>query len=253
MLFFLLFVCVWLSVQVADAQAPISSLTEAALQSKNLRIVSANSRYEGLCIQDSSLTANKTNYKFIVTSYKSNTYRQRWKLINSDGADTSSYYLRNYYTSKYLSAQSNLYKGTLGSFYLPTAASSFSNNTLWTFTRLSNGQYVISSLDEYGLRRYLAPCDSTKLPQSFGTIERAENTVFAWYLYDANTNLTGVDAVEPDASVGVGVVDGRVVVAGTSEYKIFDTSGRRISTIGRLPAGVYIVVAGKKSYKVMVK
>lgn len=237
----------------ASAQTPFGSLEEASASTKYVRIVNNNTRYDRLCIQDSASTANGTNYALIVTHYQPRVYRQYWKLVSASATDTTAYYLRNFASRNYLSATVNYHKGNLGVFYLPTMPSGKANGSVWTFTRLSNGQYVISSEDAYGLRRYLAPCDTLRVPSAFGSIERSENSVFAWTLYDANSDLTGISAVVDEPEAGVGVVDGRVVVAGATECKIFDMSGRLVPSGRRLPAGVYIVVANRKSYKVMVK
>lgn len=252
-LFVLIFGAAFGSFVPVSAQTPIGSLDEASASTKYVRIVNNNTRYDRLCIQDSASTANGTNYALIVTHYQPRVYRQYWKLVSASATDTTAFYLRNFASRNYLSASVNYHKGNLGVFYLPTMPSGKENGSVWTFTRLSNGQYVISSEDPYGLRRYLAPCDTLRVPSAFGSVERAQNTVFAWTLYDANTDLTGIHAVVDEPDAGVGVVDGKVVVAGADDYKIYDMSGRLVPTGGRLPAGVYIVVANRKSYKVMVK
>lgn len=242
-----------LSAPDAGAQTPIGSLEEASASTKYVRIVNNNSRYERQCIQDSAGSSNSTKYALIVTHYKPRAFRQYWKLVSASSTDTTAYYLRNFASRNYLSAFVNYHRGKLGIFYLPTMPSGQANGSVWNFTRLSNGQYVISSEDPYGIRRYLAPCDTLRVPSAFGSVEKAQNTVFAWTLYDANTDLTGIAAVAEEPEAGVGVVGGRVVVTGAPDYKIFDTVGRLVPSDRRLPAGVYIVVANRKSYKVMVK
>lgn len=235
---------------VVRSQSPVADLTATALSKTSVRIVSAYPRYEGLCIQDSTDEANTTGYQWIVSAYKSGNALQAWLLESTGTADSTAFYLRNAETGRYISSETKYHKAKLGIMYLPESST---KGSVWNFTRLSNGQYVVSTADSYGLRRYLAPCDTLRIPSPFGGMNNAGNSAFVWNLYNSSDDLTGLKAVDAEKTVGVGQIDGHILVSGTDSYRIYDASGRTVAAERRLPKGVYIVVAGKEAHKVSIK
>jgi hypothetical protein len=217
------------------------------------RIYSADSlRYGGRCIQDSTMPANPTAWNYIVTACNPNNTRQRWRIFSAGGTDTTAYYIYNAATFKYLNSDVTEHKGSAGTFYIPQYTARRSAATVWHFTCLSNGQYIISSTDHYGVDRFLSACDSTRVPTQMRDSSKAASTAFAWYVADADSDITGIS----DATIekaGIGVVNRRVVVTGTDRYTIYDIAGRPQPHDAMLPRGCYIVVADGQACKIIIR
>lgn len=218
------------------------------------RIMNCHSLYAGRCIEDSILTANKTQWHYIVTAPSKNNARQQWALISASTTDTTAFYIRNRSSYKYLNADIKINTTRLGIFYLPQYTSTRANATVWHFIRLSNGQYVITATDSYGVDRFLSACDSTKVPTMFRNLAASPDSYFAWHVVDADEDVTGIaDAAATSAHIGVGVVNRRIIVSGTENYSIYDIAGRRQPGNRALPKGCYVVVAEGKSYRIIIK
>lgn len=74
------------------------------------------------------------------------------------------------------------------------------------------------------------------------------------YLTKAPDVVTAIDQIN-GSGVKVNVASGTINVAGASSVAIYNTAGALVSrnATTMLPAGVYVVVADGKSYKVIVK
>lgn len=63
---------------------------------------------------------------------------------------------------------------------------------------------------------------------------------------------TGIKAATAASTFKAYVRDGRIIVLGVDDYRIYDIGGRQVSRAARLPRGIYMVKAGDRSAKVMV-
>lgn len=79
-------------------------------------------------------------------------------------------------------------------------------------------------------------------------------TNYIVYLTKVPTEITAISSVTNDG-VKVNVTDGTINVAGASSVAIYNTAGALVSrnAITQLPAGVYLVVADGKCFKVIVR
>lgn len=68
----------------------------------------------------------------------------------------------------------------------------------------------------------------------------------------ADENATAINDVET-SNVRVYSKDGRLVVTGADEYKIYSITGSQVNADSQLLAGIYVVSANGKQYKVAVK
>ena len=218
------------------------------------RIMNCDKRYAGRCIQDSITSENKTQWHYIVTSPDMDNTRQQWELIRASTVDTTAFYIRNRASYRYIYGNAKAMKVRSTLFYLPQYVSTRLNASVWHFIRLTNGQYVITTTDSYGVDRFLSACDSTRVPTKFWNIAVAGNTAFAWYVVNADTDITSInDAPADKDNIGVGVVNRHIIVYGTDDYRIYDTAGRRQPENEPLPEGCYIVTAGGKSHKIIIR
>jgi hypothetical protein len=65
--------------------------------------------------------------------------------------------------------------------------------------------------------------------------------------------VDGIAAPVVDKDLKVFVQDGRLVVLGVSEYQVYSILGHQINPAEQLKQGIYIVKAGNKAAKVLVR
>jgi hypothetical protein len=65
--------------------------------------------------------------------------------------------------------------------------------------------------------------------------------------------MSGVVAPIVSKDLNVFVQDGRLIVSGASDYQVFTILGHQVNPTDQLKQGIYIVKAGNKAAKVLVR
>ncbi|MDD4760485.1 MAG: hypothetical protein PHU66_06705 [Bacteroidaceae bacterium] len=211
------------------------------------RIMSAKHTFSTCCIQDNSSNSNGGN-DFLISVVDSSNLHQQWMLIPNQ--DSTAFYIRNCYSNRYI-GQSYV---ITNNFYYTQDAAIESTAAQWRITPIKEDQVAFSSIDEFGVTRFLNAADLTAdTPDKISYISTSGYSGFAWILVKINTGTTGLNNVSLNKDINVSVLGRQIIVNGTNDYRIYDISGRAMQNGQILPHGIYIVSTHGQSFKVFVK
>lgn len=208
------------------------------------RIMSAAADYAGQerCLED--ISNEKRSFSYAVKPYAADVQQQEWTLI-TQGADSEKYHLRNRSNNRYISTSVVVADG----FQTLAFSSKKQTNDALKFTPIGDGQYTISYTDDSG-DCYFAATDlnyqATTMPR------KLTNTIWAWRIYTSQELQDGI--LDPcQLMPRIGIQDRHIVVIGAAEWQVLDTQGRVTQADAALQPGIYIVVTGKQTKKVLVR
>lgn len=209
------------------------------------RILSAKPAFADCCIQDNSGNNNGSD-DFLITAVNASSLLQQWELIPNE--DTTAYYIRNRVSKRYIGTSSVL----TGKFYWTQNTISLALNPAWTMIKLKESQVALRTVDEFGVSRFLNAADTTaNMPDRISSISYKQNTGFAWIIEDASSSPSGVRDLSKD--IRVSVVGRQIMVSGTTDYRVYDSSGSIVSEASALERGFYIVLAEDEAFKIFIK
>lgn len=220
---------------------------DASGEKQLYKIMSAYTGYTKMCIEDNTRNSSVNKYTYLVNDTASDNEYQKWQLVPVTSGEENYYIKSN--RGRYMKTSGQW----AGNFYTLSNAPTKTQAGSFEIYSIGSGQVVIRYKDSDGTQRYLSAVDTAGTTLDKLVLSRARNTRYAWKIVDLNaaTGINGVKA-EPD-NIGVTVIDRQIIVNGTDNYTIYDLQGRKIGKNNILPAGTYIVNAGGKGYKVLVR
>lgn len=220
---------------------------DASGEKQYYKIMSAYSDYNKKCIEDNVRNASVNYYTYLVNDSASDNEYQRWQLIPVKNGEEN-YYIKNG-RGRFMKTSGQW----AGSFYTLTNAITKTQAGSFEIYSVGSDQVVIRYKDSDGTQRYLSAVDTAGTTLDKLVLSRARNTKYAWKIIDLNA-ATGINSVtaEPE-NIAVTVIDRQIIVNGTDNYTVYDLQGRKVGKNNILPAGTYIVTAGGKGYKVLVR
>ncbi len=243
---FPLFLSALLTVTGGSVAAQDFSSTESYV------MMSAFKSFTNICLQDNRSSVLSSGFTLSYADYDSTVSAQRWRLLPaSDASDSTLYYIQNQKTHYYVSGAFE----AKGNYYTPLRVLSRSASKPWNITRQSNGYYLISAVDAYGVRYYLHATDTTAISLPNFRSEKLEmrKTRFTWDIQNYAV-LNGVKEVKPtDNGMGVSVIGGSISVYGTRDYHVYTLDGRELSPSATLRRGIYLVCLPRRTLKVSVR
>ena len=119
------------------------------------------------------------------------------------------------------------------------------------FTATSLGDYAfkLESVEDDGVNRCLALADKDAGAVSYPESGESESAI-AWKFFPVEID-TGIGSTEAGRQV-ISVKNGRISVAGSTEWQLFNASGEEMPRTVSLPTGVYLVKTGQKAVKILV-
>lgn len=212
------------------------------------RMVSAKATFRNQCLEDNKGKAENSD-EFRIEPYNDQSARQLWEFIPN--TDTTSYYIRNKETKRYLGKKPVLISET---YYYVKEASAKSQAAAWEVSTVGNGQHLFSYVDDYGVVRFMNAANVNITPDRITTaIQNSRFTGFAWYLVKEGEDPTGILPLQAESDVSVAVVGRQIIVTGTDHYELYSIEGRRQTLARELQPGLYIVRAGGRTFKLELK
>ena len=213
------------------------------------RIMRARSSYSKYCIEDMNrVVASITKYQ--VVPYEMDNHYQEWAFTPVPDK-TDVYKIRNRLSGYYLTPEVKTVDCLKGTYGFVLGTKNAKDMIEWDVTPIEDGQVIISSIDQHGVRRYLCASDTTYAPTVISSIKQAKGSRLAWRLVDASLDPAGIGTAKT-GKIHVSVLDGKIIVAGTDRYRLYDVQGRQLDPEKRLNKGTYIVTAAGDSHKVII-
>lgn len=224
-----------------------NSYAQTSSETTYYRIMSAKHTFSTCCIQDNSSNSNGSN-DFLISVVDSSDLHQQWMLIPNQ--DSTAFYIRNRYSNRYIGQSCVI----TNNFYYTQNAAIESTAAQWRITPIKDDQVAFSSIDEFGVTRFLNAADITaNTPDKISYISTSGYSGFAWIIVKINSGTTDLKKVSANKDANVFVLGRQIIVNGTNNYCIYDISGRTMQQGQALPHGIYIVSTHGQSFKVFVK
>lgn len=226
----------WLAAQEFDDELQLSSDVVYWY-----RISNAAAGMDGLAMTDVNGSTASEEYQNIVFMLptEADDLRSQWKLT---AGEEGKVIITNRATGSQI-AGTSLWEDDHNITALTTSGA-----TGFTFTSLGEGTYRLESVEDDGVSRCLALAD--KDGEAIAYPESGESTsAIAWKFFPVEIE-TGIGSMEAGRQV-ISVKNGRISVAGSTEWQLFDASGEEMPRTVSLPAGVYLVKIGQKAIKVL--
>ncbi|MGC3978567.1 MAG: hypothetical protein QM751_10275 [Paludibacteraceae bacterium] len=202
-------------------------------------ITSAQTGVTNMVIRDNSQNTSAI-HQLSVEPLQSLQTIQQWKLVKN--GVNGEIYLINRSTGNYIQSQSVADEA----YNIPQLGAM---KGAYTLTYLGQGQYLISSVEEDAVIRYLHLSSDETIPQEYDA-KNAKDSGFAWLFLKVQD---GTDVHTSDATdLKISVINSRIVV-NTDEYTVRTVTGTLIRRNAALQAGVYLVSTKEKTVKVLVK
>ena len=202
-------------------------------------ILSAKEGLEAMALTDCS--SENADFPIAVSSFSSDDAAQQWKIVKDDA--TGRIRIVNRKSGLHILTASNV----IGSFNA-TILGWVAKYPGFDYTYLGLGQYALYGTEDDDVVRYLGLQDTESVPVELKTDQLA-SSAFAWVFKET---ATGTGISDLSANVKIAVVDGRIVVYGTDNYKITSAQGMQMPKDARLPKGVYIVTCNGRSTKITI-
>ena len=125
-----------------------------------------------------------------------------------------------------------------------------SGATGFTFTSLGDYAFKLESVEDDGVNRCLAFADKDAGTVLYPESGESESAI-AWKFFPVEIE-TGIGSMSAGRQV-ISVKNGRISVAGSTEWQLFDTSGEEMPRTVLLPAGIYLVSGEHASQEVVIQ
>lgn len=203
-------------------------------------IVPAATGATGLAMRDNSAADKK--YPLALSTLQEGDYTQQWMFVRH--ADTGLYEIVNRKNTLHILTQS-----VIQDLYNAAQIGWNDANPGFKVDYIGLGQYSLSSVESDGIERMLSAQKTGADVNSYdgGTLL---SSPFAWTLHEAGFS-TGIDNAAIEAQVKV--KDGKIVVPAGQDYTIFNAIGMAMPKDTKLQKGVYVIVIGNHSVKVIIK
>lgn len=239
-----------LAMSVSAAQAQTFGHTDCEGNPSYYRLTSAHAAHLDACIEDCS-AHEASAYTYRITPVQQANAAQEWQFVPT--AQTDFYLLRNRQTGRFIGRQGHFVQGAWTLFSQPEETA-----CAFRVTGIGDNQYAISFTDQAMETRYLCVADSAQQHcDAFSTLApQLINSRWAWTIEPSGTSGSSVEPVA-GTRVWTSVSHHRIQVHGTDAYQVVDMQGRLVDGNGyahpSLPAGIYIVLHGGGSLRVVVK
>lgn len=212
------------------------------------RIMSCKESFSTRCIQDNT-NVTSSSYPFLIKEWDADNRAQEWQIMAND--DSTGFYIRNRKTHHFIGQNTKL----VDKFYVTQFTTSKSLSPAWQITDLGDGQVALSAFDDCGVIRFLNAADLTApRAETIYLITSAKDSGFAWRIVNAAVDPTGIEnPTIKETSLKATVVGNQIIVTGADKFNVYDATGRKMNPRQGLHAGIYIITAGNKTAKVLIK
>lgn len=205
------------------------------------QLVSAKADYNGQCMAEDT----EAEYPLVLKTTDAADHSQQW-MVRKKSADGTLVELVNRATGHTLQTSST----RTGAFNQPVLETVVDASNGWALDYLGYAQYTISGEEEDGIVRYLNASPATAAAPEAYDADALKDSGFGWKFrkVDISTGLREIVSEKP----AVRVENGRILVDGASDYRVYTLDGKAVSAQARLLPGIYIVHAGGTATKVIV-
>ena len=226
----------WLAGQEFDSELQLSSDVVYWY-----RICTAAPGLDGFAMTDvntGSASDDYQNMAFVLPT-ETDDIRSQWKLT---AGEDGKIIITNRATGNQIANSSYWYVDHSITALTASGASGF------TATSLGDYAFKLESVEDDGVNRCLALADKDAGTVFYPESGESESAI-AWKFFPVEIE-TGIGSMEAGRQV-ISVKNGRISVAGSTEWQLFDASGEEMPRTVSLPAGVYLVKIGQKAIKVL--
>ena len=125
-----------------------------------------------------------------------------------------------------------------------------SNAPGFTITSLGDNAFKLEGVEDDGVNRCLALAERDG--EALAYPETGESTsIIGWKFFPVEIE-TGIGSSKANGSVVISVKKGRISVAGSTKWQLFNASGEEMPRTVSLPTGIYLVKMGEKAIKVLI-
>ena len=235
--------------QGADARFVVKPFAEAkdpemqnAVNVPYYNIVSGKAGADNEVVFDNTSVVD-TKFKFVVAKKETGNDAAQWRLVSLRPGKVA---IINRATGNSIS--SDIYAD--GQYNLPEADAQNVVAKTWNINAVSADEFVISSIGEDNIVRYLNNTTFGEAPET-PDVANMGGSGFAWKFVKAD-EAVGINEAKNSVPT-VSVENGKVVVSGGLPFTIFAPDGVQLPSSSTLQRGIYIINVAGKSVKINVR